>query len=371
MTELRYAGSEPITVVFVLPDNNAGGAQRVMLNFAAALDPRQFSVDVIIVCRAGQQALDLPPNLRVTQLDAPRLLRGLPKLVATLNRLKPRIVVSVMGYLNLMLLAARPLLNGSMRFVIREANALSATAQTLPRWLPAQWLYRLLYPHAAAIIAPTAAVQAQLKAAVPRAKTISVIPNPVDEQALRQCASGPLSPRGNGVVMVGAGRLTAQKGFDRLLDIMPSLPADTRLVIYGEGEDRAALSRKIGALGLEKRVTLAGYSTALPAALAGADVFVLPSRWEGLSNVSLEALALGTPVIASMEAELDEVAVDASPGAVTIAPMGAAFKAALTSVAAGEDRRGPRPSLLPVRYRLDSAVAEFAALLVGVAVAPA
>jgi glycosyltransferase involved in cell wall biosynthesis len=171
--------------------------------------------------------------------------------------------------------------------------------------------------------------------------------------------------------LVGAGRLTTQKGFDRLIDLMPSLSAGARLVIFGEGEDREVLSRQIARLGLSGRVSLAGYSMDLPAAIAGADAFVLPSRWEGLSNVSLEALALGTPVIASEEAGLEEVARAAAPGAVTIAPVGPAFAAVIAKIASGEARNAPRPSQLPPRYRLDNAVGEFAALLTHVAAAPA
>ena len=371
MTEGQIAGDDPIGVVFVLPDNNAGGAQRVMLSFAAALDPQKFSVDVIIVCHGGEQVFDLPANVRITQLGATRILRGLPKLIASIRRLQPRILVSVMGYLNLALLAARPLLHDNVRLVIREANVLSATVQILPRWLPARHLYRTLYPFAAAILAPTATIQKQIVDAVPGAKSVAVIPNPVDEATLRRSACPPVRPPGKGRVLVGAGRLTGQKGFDRLIDIMPSLPADARLIVCGEGGDRASLERRVTVLGLTDRVSFPGYRKDLPAVIAGADAFVLPSRWEGLSNVSLESLALGTPVIASEEANLDEVAGALPPGSVTIAPLGPAFASAITAIAPSTpDRETPRPSLLPPRYRLENAVHEFAALLIRMAAEP-
>lgn len=359
--DVRAPDDRRIHAAFVLPDSRAGGAQHVMLSFARALDPEKFLVDVIVVCAAGGLLVDLPSHVRVTRIGAARLSQGMPKLIGTLRRLRPAIVISVMGYLNLALLAARPLLKSKL--IVREANAISATRSVLP-WLPAGWLYRKLYPLADAIVAPTDAIQQQILAAVPRAQAVLVIANPVDEDLLRRRANPSKKPRGDGLSIVGAGRLTAQKGFDRLIEIMPLFPPNARLVIFGEGEARSALERQIEALGLADRVSLPGHSSDLPACIAGADVFVLPSRWEGLSNVSLEALAVGTPVIASDEANLEGLAREAPAGAVKIVPVGKEFADAIAQAPLDRGlRTEPRSSLLPARYRSANATAEFSALL--------
>ena len=165
-------------------------------------------------------------------------------------------------------------------------------------------------------------------------------------------------------MLLGAGRLTRQKGFDRLIELMPQLPPNTRLTIYGEGPDRAVLQQRIAELGLGERVKLENFSATLPAAMAGADVFVLPSRWEGLPNVVLEALAVGTPVVASDEAEVEDVARAAPPGAVTIAAVGPAFADAIRGrTPAASAPAEPRPSLLPAAYRREAVVAQFSDLL--------
>ena len=356
----------PISVAFVLPDNNAGGAQHVMRSFAAALDPEKFRVDLIVICEAGGRGIELPSSVRVTYLSGARLLAALPKLIGKLRELKPDIVVSVMGYLNLAILASLPA--HKARAIVREANALSATKAAMPGWLPTDLLYRYLYPRAAAIIAPTSSISRQIQAVVPKATGISVIANPVDEASLRQRANSSIRPPGKGLVVVGAGRLTAQKGFDRLVDLVPLLPADARLFIFGEGGDRDLLLQRVEARGLADRVFFPGYSTDLPAIIAGADVFVLPSRWEGLSNVALESLAVGTPVVASVEASLEEVARAAPAGAITIAPVGPSFAAAIAEIAVDQKRcSAPRPSLLPTSYRQVNAAGEFARLLERVA----
>jgi glycosyltransferase involved in cell wall biosynthesis len=271
-----------------------------------------------------------------------------------------------MGYLNLALLAMRPMLKSKL--IIREANTVAATEAMLPRWLPARWSYRILYPRANAVVAPTDEIKEQIATFVSKAAAPLVIANPVDEQTLRQRATPPARPAGRGLVIVGAGRLTTQKGFDRLLEIVPLLPADARLFIFGDGGDRPFLNERVRSLGLADRVSFAGFNASLPASIAGADVFVLPSRWEGLSNVSLEALAVGTPVIAAEEAGLQEVARAAPAGAVTIAAVGPDFATAISRIQPNNAGQSvPRPSLLPAKYRTANAAAEFANLLLRVA----
>lgn len=356
--------STPTPIAFVLPDLGGGGAQGVMLQIAGGLDPSRFSVRLLVVGGSQTFAGKIPDQIAVEQGGAKRLRDGLPWLLRRLRAAKPCIAVSVMGYLNLALLGARRLLPDT-RLVVREANVLSATTAALPRWLPAAWLYGRLYPHAAAIVSPTRPIADEITDAAPAARErLHVIPNPVDVETLRTRAARPLRACGTGVRLVSAGRLTRQKGYDRLVALMPRLSAQTTLTIYGEGPDRASLQAQIDRLGLETRVALAGFTDRLPEAIAGADAFVLPSRWEGLPNVVLESLALGTPVIASDEAAVAEVAAQAPPGAVTIAHVADGFAAAMAAVPSRPHPvGGPRPELLPPAYRRDAVIDRWQSLL--------
>ena len=193
------------------------------------------------------------------------------------------------------------------------------------------------------------------------AERVVVLPNPVDSARLRA-----LSFRrelGPGRRFVAAGRLTRQKGFDRLIDVFSSSSTCDRLCIFGDGPDRAALEDRARACGAAGRIRFAGFQPTPWPSFAGADAMLVPSRWEGLPNVALEALACGTPVIATPESGgIAEVAAAAPPGAVTVAAWGDAFRDALAKVVPSPVDE-VRPSLLPEHYERDRVIERFKALV--------
>lgn len=105
------------------------------------------------------------------------------------------------------------------------------------------------------------------------------------------------------------GRLHFQKNQSQLLVIMYQLiqkDESYRLVLIGSGPDKEMLVREISQMGLEKYVIFAGEQKDIGGWLSAFDVFVFPSRFEGLSIVGLEAQANGIPIIASTNAINDE-----------------------------------------------------------------
>lgn len=169
-----------------------------------------------------------------------------------------------------------------------------------------RWLVRHTMRWADAVILNSAGVKAfavQEEGADP--KKIHVIPNgvrieayrnPVSRAALR--AEFNLEPE---QLLIGSvGRLTFQKGFDILIQALALLHRpDVHLLLVGEGEERAALQALAHKLRVASQVHFAGYRRDVPRLLGALDLYVHPSRFEGMPNALLEALAAGCPVIAS------------------------------------------------------------------------
>ena len=99
-------------------------------------------------------------------------------------------------------------------------------------------------------------------------------------------------------VVLTVARLDEQKGHRYLLEAAAQVP-QARFVLAGDGPLRASLEAQARSLGLEQRIQFWGYRSDIPDLLAGCDVFVLPSLYEGLPLSILEAMSAGKPVIAT------------------------------------------------------------------------
>jgi glycosyltransferase involved in cell wall biosynthesis len=118
---------------------------------------------------------------------------------------------------------------------------------------------------------------------------------------------------GAGPLVVTLARLDPQKGLEHLIDAAALVPGAT-FVVAGEGSQRGALERRIAERGVGDRLRLLGSRRDVADLLAAADVFVLPSLFEGLPLSVLEAMAAGTPVVATAIGGTDEAVVHGETG---------------------------------------------------------
>lgn len=174
--------------------------------------------------------------------------------------------------------------------------------------------FRLLYPRAAGIITVSHGIGAELQRFCGiNPRLFTTILNPVDRQrgqggAVQTVEAGP-----KGRVVISVGRLDGVKNFKALLRSFAATVAarghsDDRLVILGEGYQRARLEAQAQELGLSGQVHLLGFTDNIFAHLSAADLFVSTSLYEGLGNATLEAIAAGLPCISTETAGSRELA---------------------------------------------------------------
>ena len=349
-------------IALILPSFGGGGAERVALSLISGVTRETIAI-AALDCRGPLRSL-VPNGTTVHDLGRPRLRQAWPAMLRWLRSSRPAVVLSTFGHINLALLALRPLLPAGTRVVIREANtpSLGLRRGRVPAPALMRLAYRLLYPTADLVLCQHRAMAEEMTAHFGvAAERVAVLPNPVDSARLR--ALVPEREPGPGRRFVAAGSLTHQKGFDRLIEVFATVGADDRLCLFGDGPDRAALEDRARVCGAADRIRFAGFQSAPWPFFAGADAMLVPSRWEGLPNVALEALACGTQVIATPESGgIAEVAAAAPAGAVTVAAWGDDFRNALTKVIPSPVD-APRPSLLPGHYERDRVIERFAALV--------
>jgi len=121
---------------------------------------------------------------------------------------------------------------------------------------------------------------------------------PLDRRPIRSALGLP-----EGAFVVGAvGRLSVEKGHRHLVDAAPTLVrqvANLQFVLLGEGRERPELEKQVVRLGMRERVVFAGFQTDVRPWIQACDVIANPSLTEGMPNAVLEAMALGTPVVAT------------------------------------------------------------------------
>ena len=291
-------------VLFLIPSLTGGGAERVFSVLLTRLDRSRFDLHLAVLEAKGEYMSDVPTDVVTHDLKTPRVRYSIMRIVRLVWRLRPQTVLSTLGHMNLALLLCRPLLPRGTRILVREAAVASAALEgetghpTLYKWL-----YRRFYRRADAVICLTDSMVDDLAQNfdVPRDKLIRIY-NPIDAERVRGLGAISKNPyAGDGPHLVAVGRLTRQKGFDVLLRAMPAVLRQfpsARLTVLGQGPLREELAKQTEQLGLTEVVEFLGFQKRPWPFLRHADLFVLPSRYEGTPNVLLEALALGRPIVA-------------------------------------------------------------------------
>ncbi len=203
------------------------------------------------------------------------------------------------------------------------------------RWLkgPLQVLLGCLTAWAAdLVLAPSAVTAAEIRRDY-RVDAVGVIPNVTGGLPIEPGSTA--VPEEETGYLLFVGRLRIRKGVEVLLEALADLPAAV-LRIAGDGEHRARLERRAGELRLGKAVSFLGTCDAgrVRRLLAGAAALVVPSIYEGMPLVVLEAMAAGVPVVASAVSGIPEVVVDGETGWLVPPEDPRALKAALEEVLA-------------------------------------
>ncbi len=291
-----------------LPSLAAGGAERVTVNLVNELSRHVPEVYLIVGTDKLELADGLSPNVKSIFLRKTRILFCIYDLVRYIYSIKPQVVLSALDNGNFAAIFCRLVLLPIFRFrllVTEHSTPSRAVISNIKDRLVSIFKGRA-YNVADGVVCVSSGVKADLQGhfAV-TAEKLHVIANPVVTpqmcEELESLAAGVGSVCINGDYIVGVGRLVYNKDFANLIRAfhLSNCRFTHKLVVIGDGPDRADLENLVTDLGLEGCVLFLGYVPNPLPYLYFAKLFVLSSRFEGLPTVLIEALACGTPVVST------------------------------------------------------------------------
>ncbi|MCC6801522.1 MAG: glycosyltransferase family 4 protein, partial [Anaerolineae bacterium] len=300
------------------------GAERHLLILLPALRARGVDVSLLLLEDPAHPVADMAAELEAAGVPVRRIpiyrhvdLPVIGRLRRALRDLRPQIVHTHLIHADLYgMIAAK---SAGVRTVITSRH----NDDTFRRRQPARALNRVLWRFTSAGIAISHAIArfcVEVEGAPARKLTTIHYGQPLhapDRKAAGAALRGELSLAPDTRLVGMVCRLIEQKGvvygIRAFARVAPQFPA-TRLIIAGEGDQRAALESEAQTLGIGDRVHFLGWRDDAASVLAALDVLLMPSLWEGFGLVMLEAMAQLVPIVGSAVSAIPEVVADGETG---------------------------------------------------------
>lgn len=334
--ETRVDSSMHIAL-FMRSLQGSGGAERVMVYLARGLVKQGHRVDLVMARKKGRFFDQIPEAVKIVDLkvrtpwtslrslfalgkDAwfwlrmllshkPHFVLGaLPGLTRYLRDNRPDALIAAMDYPNVVAIASRQVagLDSPVIATVHSTLSVEVAHSQRQRIKDQPRVNRRFYPRANALVAVSRGVAEDLQRTLglPDGK-VRTIYNPVVAPELEELAKRPLDhpwfADGEPPVVLAVGGLKPAKDFATLLRAFARarMRRPMRLLILGEGKLRPSLTSLAEELDIVEDLAMPGFVDNPFQYFARADLFVLSSRWEGLGNVVIEALACGCPVVST------------------------------------------------------------------------
>lgn len=291
-----------IKVVFILPSMTLGGAEKVISILLKYLSREKFEVVLILIKKEGVFLDEVVDDIKIVDLGYSKIRYSLFKIIKSTWQIKPDIVFSTLGYLNLFIMLFKFCFPTNIKFIARESNIPSRINNDEKHTCLFNFLYKRLYPQLDKIICQSKDMRKDLITNYTISdKKIKIINNPVDFSKINNVVRHGINPFLNKekINLLAVGRLEYQKGFDLLIKAFFRLDSGRfHLTIVGEGSEKESLLKLSKILEVSDSITFTGFQKNPYMWMKYADIFILSSRYEGFPNAVLESMACGTPVVA-------------------------------------------------------------------------
>lgn len=275
------------------------GVAEVFRHVLNGLDKESFDPYLVITGTLNEPVEDLANEVTVIELGQEGLKKTFFPFVKAIRRIRPDVLVSAMEHPNVLAVLARFASRHHCKLILTSHNVFTPRLKFMWSRKQSRMIRKavqLAYPYADHLVCVSQAIKDDFEAHVSRFPVASVIHNPVLKAS--DLPAPDFTEKEPGLIAVSS-RLHDYKKIDEAISALLFLDECFQLVVMGDGPERGRLEALVTDLGLTERVQFTGYVNDPFAWYRKAEIFVLPSMWEGFGNVLIESMACGCQVVAN------------------------------------------------------------------------
>ena len=286
-------------VVFVLPTLQGGGAEKVVSSIALNLNKKKYDTKIIVFDLSGQKYLK-NQNIGIVNLKSKKISTGVFHFIKTIHLLSPDILITSVSHLNVFTSFLKVFLPRKTKLLVRESNFLSNNMKLQSNYLIMKILYKFFYNNIDKLIV----FSRKHKLDVINNTNISIIGNPIDFDQIKKLSKKKINTKFKILFqkkitkLVYVGSLSYQKGLDIFINSLALVNKKSFIFnIVGSGSEKENLINLTKIKKLKKKVNFIPYQVNPYPYIKASDVFIMCSRFEGMSNTVLETLSMDKPII--------------------------------------------------------------------------
>lgn len=284
-----------VKVVFILPSLSPGGAERVMSFVAQQLNKEEYDVSLWVISKPTKKDYKID-GIELIFFNKSRVLKSVYPLIKNLRAHKPKIVVSSIAHLNMMM-GFISFLFPKIKFVGREANVLSVLDSFHNRKTRNKPWFRIAYLALDKILCTSNDMINDFKKVYRFPdKKLALINNPISE-TFENLTISP-NKKKHPIQFITVGSLKKQKGHKRIISALSKLEMDFKYFIIGDGTEKDQIYMEIKENGLENKVIHIPFTNNVQNYLFESTLFLQGAYVEGFPNCLLESAAIGLPIVA-------------------------------------------------------------------------
>ena len=278
-------------ILFILPNLNYGGAEKVTINFFNNLNEKKFDKELIIQGGKGPLGKKILKKKLIKYFQYNKFISFIPCLIRYIKKKEPHYIYSTLSHVSFFLLLLRIIGLVKAKLIIRESNFIKKTIFASKNKFLLFLYYKIFYKKIDIVIASSKTISNDIaKFTSLNKKKIFILYNPVEKIFFNKKK---YKNKKNIIRFLSIGRLTYQKNFQNMIKILSVFKNyNWELKIIGTGKEKNNLIKLIIELGLNNKIKIIDNCHNIFKEIANTDYYLISSRWEGMPNAVIENIIM-------------------------------------------------------------------------------